>query len=83
MADRSQLLKAQYAAELELAEFDQRLARLHAPLEQRLKLYQDRIIELERQLAIKGEESRELIKAKIQSTRKKLEQEQEQNPFAS
>jgi hypothetical protein len=80
MADRTHLMRIQYAAELELAELDQRLARLHAPLEERLKIYQERIAELERQLAIKGEENRELIKAKIESTRKKIEEEQGQNP---
>jgi hypothetical protein len=80
MADRAHLMKIQYAAELELAELDQRLAKLHAPLEERLKVYEQRIVELERELAIKGEENRELIKAKIESTRKKIAQEQGQDP---
>ncbi|HUR44352.1 MAG TPA: LamG-like jellyroll fold domain-containing protein [Candidatus Saccharimonadales bacterium] len=80
IADRQHLMRIQYAAELELAELEQRLAKIQAPLEARLKIYEDRIVELERQLAIKGEESRELIKAKIASTRKKIEREQQRNP---
>jgi hypothetical protein len=76
MADRSHLLSTQEKAALELAQLEQRLARLQAPLEQRLRAYEERIADLERELAAKGEENRELIKAKIELTRKKLASEQ-------
>ena len=76
MADRTHLLSTQEKAALELAQLEQRLARVQAPLEQRLRAYEERIAELERELAAKGEENRELIKAKIELTRKKLASEQ-------
>ena len=53
-----------------------RLAKVQAPMEQRLQLYHQRIAELERELAAKGQENRDLIEAKIVLTRKRLEAEQ-------
>ncbi len=79
LAERSHLLTTQQTAELEMAELERRLAELQAPLEQRLRAYQERIAELEQELAAKGEENRELIKAKIELTRKKLAAEQGQD----
>ena len=58
------------------------LANLHAPTEQRLKLYRQRIDELERELAARGEENRELIQAKIELTRKRLAAEQDRTSGA-
>jgi hypothetical protein len=78
LAERSHLLSTQETAELEMAELERRLAELQAPLEERLRAYQQRIAELEQELAAKGEENRELIKAKIELTRKKLASEQGQ-----
>jgi membrane-associated HD superfamily phosphohydrolase len=75
LTERSHLVNAQQAAELEAAELEQRLAQLQAPLGARLQAYEKRIAELERELATKGEENRELIRAKIELTRKKLELE--------
>ncbi len=80
VAERSHLLSTQEKAELDLAELEARLARLHAPMEQRLQLYRQRIEDLERELAAKGEENRELIQAKIELTRKKLESEHSKVP---
>ena len=80
LAERSHLLNTQETAELEMAELERRLAELQAPLEQRLRAYQERIAELEQELTAKGEENRELIKAKIELTRKKLASEQGQDP---
>ncbi len=80
VAERSHLLSTQAKAELDLAELETRLARLHAPMEQRLQLYRQRIEELERELAAKGEENRELIQAKIELTRKKLASEHSKVP---
>jgi hypothetical protein len=72
ITQRSQLLNTQQTAEAEVAELERRLAQVHAPLEERLGAYEKRIAELERELAAKGEENRELIKAKIALTRQKL-----------
>ncbi len=73
MSERSHLMRIQQMAERELAELDKRLADLQAPLQERLRCYEQRIVELESQLEVKGHENRELIRAKIESTRRKLE----------
>ena len=73
ISERSHLLKIQQMAEEELAELDKRLAELQAPLQERLRCYEQRIVELENELAIQGHQNQELIRAKIASTRKKLE----------
>ena len=73
VSERAHLLRMQQMAEMELAELDRRLASLQAPLEERLRCYEKRIIELEGQLEAKTHENRELIRAKIESTRRKLE----------
>ena len=57
---------------------ERRLNELHAPLQERLRVYETRIADLEKALAAKGEENRELIKAKIEMMRKQLETERVQ-----
>ena len=79
---RAGLLNSQQMAEQEVAELEQRLEKLHAPLEDRLKAYERRIAELERDLAAKGEENRELLKARIETARKKLASERANTPVA-
>ena len=73
VSERAHLLRLQQMAEQELAELDRRLASLQAPMEERLRCYEQRIVELEQQLEAKTHENRELIRAKIASTRRKLE----------
>jgi flagellar biosynthesis/type III secretory pathway chaperone len=75
LSHRSELVTSQNQAEQEVAELEKRLENLHAPLAERLQAYEKRIAELERELAAKGEENRELIQARIASARKKLESE--------
>ena len=77
---RSDLLTSQQKAEEEVADLEKRLEKLHAPLEDRLLAYERRIAELERDLAAKGEENRELIRAKIDTARKKLASERSKTP---
>lgn len=79
---RAGLLTSQEKAEQEVAELEKRLEKLHAPLEDRLKAYERRIAQLERELAVKGEENRELLKARIDSARKKLASERAKTPVA-
>jgi len=74
-SQRGEMLGIQETAAAELAELEQRLNELHAPLQDRLRIYEARIAELERSLAAKGEENRELIKAKIEMMRRQLESE--------
>src|SRR6266498_2430594 len=82
LSQRAGLLSSQQQAEQEVAELEQRLEKLHVPLEDRLKAYERRIAELERDLAAKGEENRELLKARIDTARKKLASERAKTPVA-
>lgn len=72
---RSDMLEAQQAAALEMAELEKRLNELHAPLQDRLRAYESRIADLEKVLVAKGAENRELLKAKIELMRKQLDAE--------
>lgn len=69
---REALVKSQQQAETDMAQLEARLARVHAPLEERLQTYEQRIAELERELAARNAENRELIEAKIHLAREKL-----------
>lgn len=75
LGERSQMLDAQQCAAAELADLEQRLDELHAPLQERLRAYEKRVTELEKSLAAKGQENRELLEAKIKLTRQQLETE--------
>jgi len=78
LSQRSEIMTGQQKAEREVAELAARLEQVHAPLEDRLRAYEQRIAELEAELAAKGEQNLDLIKAKIETTRKKLEGERSQ-----
>jgi hypothetical protein len=79
VSQRARLLDAHQSAAIEIAELEARLERVHAPLQERLQAYEKRIAELEKELEVKGDENRELIKAKIQIARKQLEIERGKN----
>jgi hypothetical protein len=72
LAQRAGLMDTQQLAAAELAELEARLQKMQAPLQERLRAYEARIIELERELARKGEENRELIRARIQVMRTQM-----------
>jgi len=74
-AQRSELLKAQQSATMEISELVHRLDELKAPIQERLQSYETRIHELEHDLAERNEENRELLKLKIEMTRRQLEAE--------
>ncbi|HWD93057.1 MAG TPA: hypothetical protein VG938_12000 [Verrucomicrobiae bacterium] len=76
---RRLLLDSQSNAANEMAELEARLERVQAPLQVRLAAYEHRIAELEKELAARGEENRELLKAKIEMMRKQLEAERGKN----
>jgi hypothetical protein len=78
---RAELLDAQQKAEAEMRELEQRLEQLHAPLQERISAYEQRIEELEKDLAAKGEENRELIGARISVARQHLSMERERSRF--
>jgi len=80
VSHRSTLLAEQTRAESEVSDLAMRLEQLKTPIEERLRAYEKRITELESELAAKGAQNAELIKAKIESTRKKLAAERGEPP---
>jgi hypothetical protein len=74
-AQRRELLAAQRAATAELTELAQRLEAVQTPLLERLRVYEQRISELERDLADQSKENRELLKLKIDLLREKIKSE--------
>ena len=76
-AQRNALIERQQKAQQALAEFDSRLAALQLPFQERIRAYEKRIVELEKEVDIQGEEMRELTHATLVLVRKKLEDERE------
>ena len=79
ISQRRLLLDTQSNAAAEMAELEARLEKVQAPLQDRLTAYEKRIAELEKELTVRGEENRELLKAKIEMMRRQLEVEREKN----
>jgi hypothetical protein len=79
LSQRRLLLESQDNAASEMAALEARLEKVQAPLQVRLAAYEHRIAELEKELAVRGEENRELLKAKIEMMRKQLEAERGKN----
>ena len=79
-AQRDALLAMQQQALQSLLEMETRLANLNAPLQERIRAYETRIAELEKEISQQGAEMRELTRTILQLMRKKLEAEQEQAP---
>jgi hypothetical protein len=76
---RRELIAAQQAATTELAELARRLEAVQTPLLERLHIYEQRVQELERELADQSRENRELLKLKIDMLREKIESERTVN----
>lgn len=74
---RNALMETQKRAQEALMELENRLSDLHLPAHERIRAYERRIAELERELETRGEEMRELTKATLLLVRQKLEQERE------
>jgi hypothetical protein len=72
LLQRTSLLESQHLAAAEMAALESRLEKVNAPLQERLRAYEERILELEKELAQKGAENRELIRFKIQLVRTQL-----------
>ena len=79
---RRELLQAQQIAAAEIAQLSLHLDELKAPLQERLRLYETRIKELEKELAARSEENRELLRLKIEMVRHQLEVERTRNRVA-
>jgi hypothetical protein len=76
---RRELLQAQQTAAAEIAQLTHHLDELRAPIQERLRSYEMRIQELEKELADRNEENRELLKVKIEMLRCQLEVENTRN----
>lgn len=74
-AQRRELLAGQQAAAAELTELARRLEAVQTPMLERLRAYEERIGELEKDLADQSKENRELLKLKIGMLREKIEAE--------
>jgi len=71
--DRARLLEAQKIACAEVATLEQRFARIHSELEERLRDYHARNIQLEKQLAERTDQNRQLLRTQIATLQKKLQ----------
>jgi len=80
-AQRREMLSAQQAATFEIGELVRRLDQLQIPLQERLNTYETQIQQLEKNLAARTEENRELLKMKIEMMRKQLETERRRVDF--
>jgi hypothetical protein len=74
---RNALIETQKRAQQALAELENRLAELHLPVHERIRAYEKRITELEKELESRDEEMRELTRATLLLVKQKLEQERE------
>jgi hypothetical protein len=74
---RNALIETQKRAQQALVELENRLADLHLPVHERIRAYEQRIAELEKELETRDEEMRELTRATLLLVKQKLEQERE------
>lgn len=76
-AQRNALIETQQVAQQALVELEARLATLQLSLPERIRAYEQRIGELEKEVETQGAEVRELTRATLALVRKKLESERE------
>ena len=77
---RRDLLFAQQAAAAEIADLARRLESVQAPLLERLRAYEQRINELEAELANQSKQNRELAQLKIEMLRQQIRSESSERP---
>ncbi len=82
-AQRNALIETQQVAQQALLEMESRLATLQLTLPERIRAYEKRIGELEKEVESQGEEMRELTRATLVLVRKKLEDERERERTTS
>jgi hypothetical protein len=71
-AQRNALIERQLKAQEVVTEMEQRLAALQVPLQERIRAYEARVAELEKQVESQREEVRELTRATLQLVQRKL-----------
>jgi hypothetical protein len=82
-AQRNALLETHHEAQLALVEMESRLTKIQAPLHERIRAYEQRIVELEKEVEQQGDEVRELTRATLGLVRQKLADEREQERLQS
>ena len=80
-SQRRELLAGQQQAAAELTELARRLEAVQTPLLERLRAYEQRIRDLEKELSEQSKENRELLQLKIEMTRRQLESERSRINF--
>jgi hypothetical protein len=79
-AQRGQLISAQQEATAQTAELEQRLEKVQTNVQERFRVYETRIVGLEKELAAAEEQNRDLIRAKIALAKQELEAERARSP---
>jgi membrane-associated HD superfamily phosphohydrolase len=72
---RKMLLDTQQQAEMEVVAFEKRLAKMNAPLQDRICAYEKLIADLQSELAAERQQSAGVIQAQIDLTRQRLDRE--------
>jgi hypothetical protein len=80
-SQRRELLAGQQQAAAELTGLARRLEAVQTPMLERLRAYEQRIAELEKELGEQSKENRELLQLKIETTRRQLESERSRIHF--
>lgn len=75
VSDRAKLLETQQLAAQKMQLVDERLSKIESQLQERNRVYEKRIEDLERELSGAREENRELIRAKIAQVKAEMEKE--------
>ena len=74
-SQRTHLLAAQRTATMQATEMEQHLAKIQTQMQDRFKAYEQRIAELEKELAVTEGEKRDLVRAKIVLARQEYDEE--------
>ena len=79
LSQRAQMIATQERAAADMDEMEAQLEKVRAPLQDRLRAYEKRIADLERELSAHVEENEALLKAKIGMVKKQLETTRQKN----
>jgi hypothetical protein len=82
VCQRATLLRAHQLAEQEIVALEKRFEKVYRELQQRVEVSEKRTSDLEKELAAKGEQTRELMKATILLTQQKLDTKKAGDEFA-
>lgn len=77
------MLNVQAAVSEQMDGLEKRLEHMHAPLQERLRAYEQRISELEQDLAHRGQENQVLLRSRIEALREQMDQEKRESARVS